>query len=92
MVPYRRRLLRLRDGLVLVCAGWLRQDGFAERERKFLLGAPVAVVGADDALDKVMTDDIDVLEVAEADSLDAVENVQSLEQAGPLRVRAGRSE
>ena len=55
---------------------------FVEGERKLLLGLTVAVVGADDALDELVADDVYVFEVAEADAFYAVEDVQSFEQAG----------
>src|SRR5260370_40297612 len=57
-------------------------DGFAEGERELLLGVAVAVVGADDALDEVVADDVDVFEVAEADAFDAVQDVEGFEEAG----------
>ena len=43
------------------------------------MGFAVAVVGADYALDEVMTDDVYVFEVAEADAFYAVEDVEGFE-------------
>ena len=58
------------------------QGGFADGERKLLLGLAVAVVGADDALDELVADDVDVFEVAEANAFYAVEDVEGFEEAG----------
>ena len=60
--------------------------GVAEGQRELLLGLAVAVVGADDALDEVVADDVDVFEVAEADAFYAVEDVEGFEEAGLLGV------
>src|SRR5271170_6338738 len=66
--------------------GWrevgIGDGGFAEGEGELLLDLAVAVVGADDALDEVVADDVDVFEVAEANAFDAVENVEGFEEAG----------
>src|SRR3984885_6622428 len=66
---------------------WIGQGGFGGGERKLLLGLAVAVVGADDALDELVTDDVDIFEVAEANAFYTVENVECFEEAGFLRVR-----
>src|SRR5579862_8840696 len=55
---------------------------FAKGEWKLLLGLAVAVVGADNALDEVVADYVDVFEVAEADAFYAVEDVEGFEEAG----------
>ena len=81
-IAYWLDLLGFRDWFgcgVEVGAG---HDSFVEGEGKLLLGLAVAVVGADDALDERVTDDVDVFKVTEADTFDAVEDVQGLEQAG----------
>src|SRR5258708_22782188 len=57
-------------------------DGVTEGQRELLLGFAVAVVGADDALDELVADYVDVVEVAEADAFYAVEDVEGFEQAG----------
>ena len=52
--------------------GRVRQGSIPKREWELLLRATVAVVGTNDALDQVMTDDVDIFEVAEADAFDSV--------------------
>ena len=51
-----------------------------------MFGLGVAVVGADDALDEVVADYVDVFEVAEADAFYGVEDVEGFEEAGLLGV------
>src|SRR5665213_4087709 len=65
----------------------LWQGGFAEGQGKLLLGAPVAVIGADDALDEMMANNVHVFEVTEADTFYPVENIEGFEEAGTLGVR-----
>ena len=65
------------------CSG---DHGVVEGKGKLLLGLAVAVVGADDALDEVVADDVDVFEVAETDAFDAIEDVEGFEEAGLLGV------
>lgn len=48
-------------------------------QRQLLLRAAIAVVGADDALNKLMPHHIDILKVTEADALYAVQNMQRFE-------------
>jgi hypothetical protein len=88
-------VLIIADWPDLLCFGnrldWLWESsignaGFAEGEGELLLGLAVAVVGADDALDEVVADDVDVFKVAEANAFDAVEDVEGFEEAGFLGV------
>ncbi len=61
-------------------------DGFAEGEGQFLLLRLGGLVGSHDALDEGVADDVALLEVAEVDALDAVEDVDGVQQAGLARV------
>ena len=70
---------------------WLGKSGIgnsavAQGKRELLLSFAVAVVGADDSLDQLMAYDVDVIEVAEADAFDPVEDVKGFEEAGLFRV------
>lgn len=85
IVPH--RLLWLRHNFVLVCGkSGVRQHRFAHRQRKLLLSAAVTVIGANDALHEVVAYDVSVFEMAEPDTVDAIEDVNRFEQTGPLRV------
>ena len=83
MVSHVVRLLRFQDGFGLLCwSDWrIGQRGVSEGERELLLGATEAVVGANDALNEVVTYYVDIFEVAEANAFDAIEDVQGFEEA-----------
>ena len=77
MVSHVVRLLRFRYGFGRLCRGdcGIGQRTVSERERELLLSAAVAVVGADDALYEVVAYNVDVFDVAEADTFYAIKDV-----------------
>ena len=61
-------------------------DGVAEGQGQLLLLRLGGFVGSHDVMDEGVADYIALLEVAEVDALDAVEDVDGVEQAGFARV------
>ena len=71
--------------------GGTHLDGFPEVERQFPLLGFDRLVGAHDALHQWWRTTSHILKVTELDAFHAVKHIERIDQAGLLRVAAGRS-